>query len=262
MNVLVFDIETIPDVETGRTLLDLGDVPDEDAARAMAMALLPNGEAGRRDFMRHHLHKIVAVSAVFRSADRFKCWSLGTPEDDEAALLRHFFDGIERYTPMLVSWNGSGFDLPVIHYRALAHGVAAPRYWDTGRDDRDFKWNNYLSRYHERHTDLMDVLAAYQPRAAASLDQIAVLCGLPGKVDMSGSDVFKRHLAGDLKGIRDYCETDVLNTYLVYLRFEFIRGHLTESAYADEVQRVRDFLRENPEPHFTRFAEVWAARGA
>lgn len=262
MNVLVFDIETIPDVDTGRRLLNLGDIPDEDAARAMVMTLQPAGDAGKRDFMRHHLHRIVAISAVFRSGDRLQCWSLGEPEDDEAALLRHFFNGIEKYTPTLVSWNGSGFDLPVIHYRSLAHGVAAPQYWDKGEGDRDFRYNNYLSRYHDRHTDLMDVLAGYQGRAVASLDQVAVLCGFPGKVDMSGADVWSRYLSGDIEGIRDYCETDVLNTYLLYLRFEHIRGQLSETGYAQELERVRAFLSENPKPHFARFAEVWSTRGS
>lgn len=262
MNVLVFDIETVPDVETGRRLLNLGDIPDEDAARAMVMALQPSGESGKRDFMRHHLHRIVAISAVFRSSDRFQCWSLGEPDDNEAALLAHFFKGIERYTPTLVSWNGGGFDLPVIHYRSLAHGVVAPQYWDKGDVNKDFRYNNYLSRFQDRHTDLMDVISGYQGRAVASLDQVAVLCGFPGKVDMSGADVWSRYLEGDIQGIRDYCETDVLNTYLIWLRFQMIRGQLSESAYEAEIERVHAFLAENPKPHFTRFAEVWSARGA
>ena len=71
--------------------------------------------------------------------------------------MKRFFDGIERYSPTLVSWNGGGFDLPVMHYRALINGVTAPRYWETGNDDASFRYNNYLGRYHWRHTDLMDV---------------------------------------------------------------------------------------------------------
>src|SRR5947208_7804359 len=70
--------------------------------------------------------------------------------------MRRFFEGIERYTPQLVSWNGGAFDLPVLQYRALMHGVGAARYWDWGDDDRDFRFNNYLARFHTRHLDLMD----------------------------------------------------------------------------------------------------------
>ena len=62
-------------------------------------------------------------------------------------------------------------------YITSMHGVQAPRYWDNGSDDGDFKWNNYLSRYHERHTDLMDVLAGYQMRASAKLDEVATMLG-------------------------------------------------------------------------------------
>ncbi len=78
----------------------------------------------------------------------------------EKELIERFYDGIDRFTPNLVSWNG-GFDLPVLHYRALKHGVPGRRYWETGNEDTSFKWNNYLSRYHQRHLDLMDVLAMY-----------------------------------------------------------------------------------------------------
>jgi predicted PolB exonuclease-like 3'-5' exonuclease len=90
------------------------------------------------------------------------------PADPEPELVRRFFDGIDRFIPQIVSWNGSGFDLPVLHYRALMHGISAARYWDLGDDERDFRYNNYLNRYHTRHLDLMDVLSAYQPRATTS----------------------------------------------------------------------------------------------
>ena len=258
MNVFVFDIETVPDVETGRRLFGLEGIDDADAARAMAMVTRRvNDTSTKTPFLRHHFHRIVAISAVFRQGDKLNCWSLGTEDSDEAELLEHFFKGIDRYTPTLVSWNGSGFDLPVIHYRSMRHGVAAPRYWDTGGDDSSFKWNNYISRYHERHTDLMDLLAMYQPRAAVSLDQMAAVCGFPGKVDMSGADVWDRYLDGDIKSIRDYCETDVLNTYLLYLRFELIRGRLVQGNYDKEIERVREFLREAEGEHFTSFLTQW-----
>jgi predicted PolB exonuclease-like 3'-5' exonuclease len=145
----------------------------------------------------------------------------------------------------------------VLHYRALLHGIAAPRYWETGNEDQSFRWNNYISRYHERHTDLMDVLAAYQPRANAPLDEIAVLLGLPGKLGMSGAKVWDGYLDGNLDGIRNYCETDVLNTYLVYLRFQMIRGKLTPEAYESECRLVRDTLGKDNKPHLNEFLAAW-----
>src|SRR5204863_166210 len=110
------------------------------------------------------------------------------------------------------SWNGGGFDLPVLHYRSLFHRISAPRYWEMGDHDHTFRWNNYLNRYQFRHTDLMDLLALYQNRAYVPLDQMATLLGFPGKMGMSGHRVWEYYQAGKIGEIRHYCETDVLNT--------------------------------------------------
>ena len=104
----------------------------------------------------------------------------------------------------------------------------------------------------------MDVLAGYQPRAAAPLDQVATMLRLPGKMGMSGAKVWDAFQAGDLAGIRNYCETDVLNTYLVYLRFELLRGRLTPGALEEECQRVRDTLSQEAKPHFNAFLAAWS----
>ena len=165
--------------------------------------------------------------------------------------------GIEKIRPTLVSWNGSGFDLPVLHYRMLRHGIAAPTYWDMGERDRDFKWNNYLNRYHARHLDLMDVLAAYQARGRASLEHTALLLGLPGKLGMSGDQVFDYWKAGRLAEIRAYCETDVFNTYLVWLRFQLIRGQLSPGEHAGELERARGWLAERAESHWREYDAAW-----
>jgi predicted PolB exonuclease-like 3'-5' exonuclease len=260
MNILAFDIETVPDVETGRWLYNLDGLSDADVARVLATKR--REQTGDSEFLRHHLHRIVAIAAVLRHGDNVRVWSLGETTSDEAELIRRFFDGIERYTPTLVTWNGGGFDLPVLHYRALKHGVAAPRYWETGADDQSFRFNNYLNRFHERHTDLMDVLSNYQARAVAPLDEIAVMLGLPGKMGISGADVWDKYLAGRVEEIRDYCETDALNTYLVYLRFELLRGNLDDAGWARETERVREMLRTTNKPHLNAFLAAWDERRA
>lgn len=255
INTMVFDIETVPDVETGRRLFDLDGLSDDDVAKAMFHKRV---QKTGREFQPLHLHKIVAISVVYRGRDnKFKVWTLGEADADEAEIIYRFFDGIERFTPTLVSWNGSGFDLPVLHYRSLLHGVAAPRYWEVGENDNNFRFNNYLNRFQWRHTDLMDVLAGYQGRGTAPLDQIATMLGFPGKMGMSGAKVWDEFQAGNIEGIRNYCETDVLNTWLVYLRFALIRGELSESAYEDECELVRSALEESSKPHLTEFLNAW-----
>ncbi len=255
MNILAFDVETAPDVKSARHLYGLQGLSDADVARVMFEKR--RQETGDSDFLRHHLHQIIAIAAVLRHADSLRVWSLGDPSADEAELIRRFFDGIERYAPTLVSWNGSQFDLPVLHYRALLHGVTGARYWDTGEHDREFRWNNYLNRYHERHTDLMDVLSAYQPRAAAPLDEVARMLGLPGKLGMSGDSVWEHYRAGRIEHIRSYCEIDALNTYLIYLRWELLRGNLDPEQWRREQQLVRDTLKSDGRPHLATYLANW-----
>lgn len=254
MTVLVFDIETIPDVETGRKLHDLDGLSDSETAEALFA--LRRAKVGN-DFLPHTLQKIVAISLVLCSEKQLKVWSLGDTDSNEKELITRFFGGINKHTPELVSWNGSGFDLPVLHYRALLHGVPAPTYWETGEHQQAFRWNNYLNRFHYRHLDLMDVLAAYQNKAFAPLDDIASMLGFPGKMGMNGSKVWDEYQAGHLSDIRDYCETDVLNTYCVYLRFQLIRGFINHAQYEAALQRLQTYLKEEgvAKPHLNAFSE-------
>jgi len=255
MNCFAFDIETIPDVELGRVLYGLEGLDDEGVARAMFSRRMQDSGT---DFLPLHQHRVVAISIAYRSAAGFRVWTLGDADADEKEMVSRFFDGLSRYSPDLVSWNGSGFDMPVLQYRALRHGIEASRYWETGDSDQSFRFNNYLSRFHWRHVDLMDVLSAYQPRARAPLDEISMMLGLPGKLGMSGSKVWDCYLAGEIGRIRDYCETDVLNTYLVYLRFERMRGKLNQVEYEAECQLVRDSLAADGRPHLLEFLTAWA----
>ena len=145
----------------------------------------------------------------------------------------------------------------MLHYRALLHGVNAERYWEIGDGDREFRYNNYLSRFHWRHLDLMDALSGFNPGARASLDNTATLLGFPGKLGMSGDKVWETYLAGELGAIRDYCETDALNTYLVYLRFQLMRRVLDETRHGRELRRLETKLRRSTRPHLTQFVEAW-----
>ncbi|HEV7821913.1 MAG TPA: 3'-5' exonuclease [Burkholderiales bacterium] len=255
--VLVFDIETVPDVPGLRTLSGIAaDVSDEQVA---AMAFQRRRQTTGNDFLQLHLQRVVAISCALRDRETFRVWSLGEPTDGEAQLIQRFFDGVEKYSPQIVSWNGGGFDLPVLHYRGMVHGVHASRYWDQGDDDREFKWNNYISRYHARHLDLMDLLAMYQPRGAAPLDQFAQLLGFPGKIGLEGSQVWQAWQDGRIAQIRGYCEADVANTYLVYLRFQQMRGVLTSEKYKQEIDFVRATLEKSTDPHWREFLQLWPA---
>ena len=251
MSILVFDIETIPDIESGRKLYDLHGLSDKDTAQAMFA--LRRAKVGN-DFLPHYLQRICAISLVLSQGSSVKVWSLGDEQSDEKELITRFFAGIDKHTPTLVSWNGSGFDLPVLHYRALLHGIPAPTYWESGENNQAFRWNNYLSRFHYRHMDLMDLIAGYQNKAFAPLDELSSMLGFPGKMGMSGSKVWEQYFSGNIKSIRDYCETDVLNTFCVFLRFELIRGVINQDEYHSSIERLKSYLNtENEKQHLQEF---------
>ena len=258
--VLAFDIETVPDVEGLRRLHALDQTLSD--AEVAELAFQQRRAASGNDFLPLHLQRVVVISCVLRVGKDFRVWSLAEPEQGEAEIIQRFFDGVEKFTPQIVSWNGGGFDLPVLHYRGLMHGLVAPRYWDLGDgdfpDSREFKWNNYISRYHTRHLDLMDLLAMYQPRASVPLDELAKLIGFPGKLGMDGSKVWGAWQAGRIAEIRDYCETDALNTYLVAVRFRLMRGEFARAEYDAEMAFVRAELERIGKAHWQEFLAAWS----
>jgi hypothetical protein len=253
--ILVFDLETIPDILAIRSLNRLSNNLSD--AEVVQIALYQRRQKVGHDFLSPPFQKIVAISCVLKTNDRLEVWSLGDADMDEAGLLTSFFDGIEKYTPNLVTWNGSGFDLPVLNYRALANSVQSGVYFDTGDNSSEFKWNNYLSRYHKRHIDLMDFFALFSGRNNASLDHICKLCGFPGKLDMDGGKVWQTFLEGNIKSIRNYCETDVVNTYLVYLRYLLIKGDLNITTYDKEIDNLAQILLGYNKPHWEQFIRAW-----
>jgi 3'-5' exonuclease len=261
--VLVFDIESIPDVAGLRLLR--GD-PDHVTDQWVYSAWCEEREKeGRSDFMPLHLQRVLVISCVFRNAEGLRVHSFVDRDGaSEGKVIQTFFNTVERHVPQLVSWNGGGFDLPVLHYRGLRHGVVADRYWSMGEeggaDAREFKFNNYISRYHMRHLDLMDLLALYQPKNNAPLDAMAKLCGFPGKLGMDGSQVYAAFLEGKMEDIRRYCETDVMNTYLLYCRFQKMRGGLTQAEYDQEMAMVKDSLGTlaPAEQHWQEYLAAWS----
>jgi hypothetical protein len=250
--VLAFDIETIPDVAGIRKLHGLPEeLPDREVAEiAFQIRRTKTGS----DFLPPQLQRVAVISCVLRGEEGIRVFSL---EGEEADIIRRFYEGIEKFVPQLVSWNGGGFDLPVLNYRALIHAVPAPMFWETGDENRDFRYNNYLSRYHSRHTDLMDVLAMYQPRNNAPLDEVAQLAGLPGKIGVGGAKVWESWLSGDAASIRDYCEVDTVNTYLLFMRYQLLRGVFSKDSYGKEKQLLKKYLKSQDKPHWREFLQLW-----
>lgn len=273
--ILVFDLETLPDASGLRRLGAFpADLSDQAGVEHQAEQ---RRTAGQSDFLPPHLQRVLVVGCLLRTERGIgiRClegdeqpdpWvSQGDSDAAEAARLRRFFRILDEHEPTLVSWNGRGFDIPVLQHRALFRGVEASTYWDAGHFNSSMKYNNYLSRYHHRHLDLMDQLAAMQGRANASLDGVAQLCGLPGKLGMDGSQVWPAFCRGETASIAAYCETDVVNTYLVYLRFQHMRGLMSQQRLDEEealLRRTLEGLVDSPASpmagaHWKSYLDVW-----
>ena len=248
-NTLVFRIKTAPDAELGRRLFGLRGLDDTDVIRVMHTKQRETNGGG--DMLPLHWQRIVAISVLYRDDTGMKVWSLGDETDDEKHLLQHFFTGIERYRPRLVSWNGCCFDMPVIHYRALKYGIASRTYWEAGQHDEDFRDNHYHGRFHDRHTDLQDMLSGHQRPGQAPLDEIAALLHLPNRAD----DATARH--DGITEIRHHCECEVLNIWLIYLHWLHLTTMLADAGLANERLIVQEALLQANQPHLTEYLKSW-----
>ena len=189
--------------------------------------------------------RVVAIGMVVaragQSRDGFSLVPLksGCMTGDEDDLIAKFWSYFGRTKPILVAWNGRGFDLPVLLQRAFIKGVATPR-WFQAND----RFNNYAYRYSgEWHCDLMDQLSDYGASAKLGMDMLARATGLPGKVGGDGSEVEFMWQAGEIEKISNYCECDCLNLYGLFLRWLLLTGRVGPIGYDASIGAFADFLR-------------------
>lgn len=261
--LFVFDIETVPDTDAVPGLTGETD-PDPAKRRAALEAYHLDVTQGKNSFPRQPFHRVIAISfleAEIAREDGVEAYYLrelragGQPNFGEKQLIQGFFQHFERLRPRLVSFNGRGFDLPVLKYRAMVHGVSAPLLHDTTN-----KWENYSVRYaQDWHCDLMDVLSDYGASARVRMNEVCAAFKLPGKTGVDGADVAGLFDAGEINTVRDYCETDVLNTYLIYLRRQLHAGKTSKDAYNRAVADIIALIETEGEkrPHLTQFLEAW-----
>lgn len=262
-NLFVFDIETIPDTDAAPNLT--GETsPDVHVRRQAIENYHLEVTDGRNSFPRQPFHKVVAISFLEAEIERDGAAEAYVLKDlrsggeagyDEAKLLQGFFTYLERIKPRLVSFNGRTFDLPVLKYRAMVHGIAAPWLHKSGD-----KWNSYGYRYAtDWHCDLLDVLSDFGASARVKLNEVCAALGFAGKFGVDGSMVAGMVDEGRVDEVRQYCETDVLNTYLVYLRWQLHVGTISRAAYNAAVTDIVSFIdAERAErPYLGDYMEAW-----
>ena len=240
--ILVFDIETIADIDGARRIYpQLADLNDTDTLSALTA--IRTQEAGH-DFMRLPLQRIVCISALYIKDGQFSLFSLTSDKFSEKEILAKFFrafSDIEKL-PQLVSWNGSGFDIPVLIYRAMQYDLAAPWLFEEGERIKNMRFDNYVNRFQTRHLDLMDRFSQYGASRREAMDVVASLYGLPGKTAVDGSMVGALVAADDWQTLSIYCESDVMNTWLIYLRWLRLSGKLSSPSFDHWQQQSIDYL--------------------
>jgi predicted PolB exonuclease-like 3'-5' exonuclease len=226
-HILVWDIETVPDL-AGYAAANGDDGKSDDEIRA---------ELGDK-FPKHIYHSIICIGALIAhwENDHWSVDALGAPhvgERSEKELIAAFVDRIA---------DGSSFDLPVLRYRAMVHKVPA-----FGLSAR-----SYFHRYTDDAVDLCDVLSSFSAGAKCTLHELCRVMGLPGKPNgINGAEVDKYFREGRLREIADYCESDVVNTYRVWLRHELFRGTLTHVGLEASETILKQFIdtRISTKPH-------------
>jgi predicted PolB exonuclease-like 3'-5' exonuclease len=208
-------------------MLDLGGAPEAEVRAALGSG-----------FPKHPLHKIVCIGALVasRQPEGWRVDALGAPhigERTEAKLISDFIEKIGQVLPQLVTFNGHSFDLPVLRYRAMVNRVSG----------NSLEVRRYFHRYTDDALDLCDALGSYVPGAKVRLDEISKILGLSGKPEgIDGSRVEEMVLAGKVDEVARYCESDVLNTYRVWLVYELFRGSITANELDRSEAQIREFV--------------------
>jgi predicted PolB exonuclease-like 3'-5' exonuclease len=171
-----------------------------------------------------------------RQPEGWRLEALGAPhmgERSEADLVKAFAERIGQLRPQMVTWNGHSFDLPVLRYRAMVNRVSA----------EGLQVRQYFHRFTEDALDLCDVLGSYVPGVKVKLDEVTKILGLPGKPEgIDGSRVEGMVSAGQIEEVARYCESDVLNTYRVWLIYELFRGAITDRQLEWSEAQIREFV--------------------
>ncbi|MFK5881560.1 MAG: 3'-5' exonuclease [Sulfurospirillum sp.] len=241
--ICVFDIETIPDADLIRTTLHIEGSDVEVSNIAMGEQEAKSGSS----FLPLPYHKIVAISAVI--SDDFGVFQKVSSMDGESeeGMIKAFLRFLDSHNPKLVSFNGRSFDVPLLMIRAMKYNLTCRAYFEVeNRELGKSKWDNYRYRFSDKfHIDLMDHISEFGATRGLKLDTLCSMIGAPGKFDVKGDQVMDMYYRGELRQIKEYCESDVLNTYWLYLKYELLKGNLIVEDFKRSLDIMGELLDDN-----------------
>lgn len=242
--ICVFDCETIPDCDLIRLVKGFEGSDVEVIEQANKEQEEKSGSA----FLPLVYHKIVSLSAVIGDDfGRFlKVGDFGKGSNSEEEILLDFTSYLNAKNPRLISFNGRSFDIPLILLRSLRYNIEIPAYFEKDNPALNkTRWDNYRQRYSEEfHTDLLDSLGSFGAVRGFKLDEVCKMANIPGKYEVSGDDVLELYNNGDFVRISEYCQSDCLNTYWLFLKYELLKGSISKKDYQDI---LKDFLTKFPQ---------------
>ena len=246
--ICIFDCETIPDASLVREGFSL---EGDDLSVSLEAFKQQEAKSGS-SFLPLPYHQVVAISAVIcDDFGRFKKVS-SIEGKDEKEMLSSFLGFIDKHNPKLISFNGRSFDIPMLMIRAMKYNLSCPAYFEV--ENKMFnknKWDNYRYRFSDKfHVDLMDHISEFGAARGLNLNTLCMMMGMPGKFDVSGDQVHLLYHDNKLEAIKEYCESDVLNTYWLYLKYELLKGNLTMEDYLDNLHLMGENL--SPEKSYTK----------
>jgi predicted PolB exonuclease-like 3'-5' exonuclease len=263
-----YDLEWVPDAVAARRLCDLAEGATEREAFEMLWKKAGATPEKPMPFLKYLFSRVVSVAFLSRNIESidgnietvFRLHSM--PEDplekDEATLLSKFLHFVGERKPQLVGYNSLVSDIRVLVQRAMVNDISAKEF--NLRPDKPWEGRDYYSDYGEWHVDIMKVLGGFN-RETPSLDELAKMCGFPGKIDLDGKQVAELWLDGQLPKIIAYNEIDALNTYLVWRRLAHFCGFFEDVDYAAEQENFHSFLvAESEKPnraHIKDFLAKW-----
>lgn len=280
--ICVFDIETVPDIELVRQYYELDSSLSE--IEVCQHAFSAQKEKSGSEFLPIYWHRVVSIASVicdeygkFIKVGNFGKKSAESTETksnadssafahlaDERAILSDFLRFINSKEPRLVSFNGRGFDLPTIMLRAMKYNLSAFGYFESENASKTKnKWENYRARYSEKwHTDLLECLGNFGSVRNLNLDNVCKMLGIVGKYEVSGGDVYSLYYdKKDIEKIDFYCQSDVLNTYWLYLKYAILKDELRLEDYAGILEDFKEKLPKDREYSQAFIANINAELG-
>lgn len=232
VNEVALDIETKPDTEMLNAYFNIGEkhlelLPEDKAANGLneenvwEIGMKLHTQQRGSSFLSSRFHRLSSMSLLYTNEETaevfsFKCDSTASEREAVECLFQ-----VLQKSPTLITWNGKTFDMAVVTYVALRHGLPCPRFFNPAHQDR---FNDYRNRYHKIHMDLKEEMAGYERANMISLNDMAIMCNLPQKKGIGGDKVFGAVLEGRYDEISNYNDIDSIITYAGYLHWMHLCG--------------------------------------